>query len=238
MVKSMSLSLGEFTDRIVRSGLMQAPEVGAFVDSLAEAERPADGMGLAARLCKSGKLTPFQHETLVKGETKGLVYGDYTVLERIGAGGMGQVFKAVHRRMKRLVALKTLPPSMIENERALKRFYREVEAAAKLTHPNIVAAYDAGEQSGMHYLVMEYVDGADLAHILKDRGPLPLGETVSVLVQAAAGLEHAHSQGVYHRDIKLANLLVDKQGVVRSSTWGSPGSSRWPMEAKTARSTA
>jgi|GEM_PF-2174005 len=211
----MSLSLAQLSDALARSGLLPAPELSAFVDGLPAEERPQDGPALAGRLCREGRLTPYQSEVLLKGEVKGLVYGDYTVLEKIGAGGMGQVFKAVHRRMKRIVAIKTLPPATLESEKALKRFYREVEAAAKLAHPNIVAAYDAGEWQGIHYFVMEYVEGRDLAQVLRERGPLPVSEAVGALVQAAAGLEHAHAQGVFHRDIKLANLLVDKAGVVK-----------------------
>lgn len=211
----MSLSLAQLSDALSRSGLLPAPELSAFVDGLPAEERPQDGPALAGRLCREGRLTRYQSEVLLKGEVKGLVYGDYTVLEKIGAGGMGQVFKAVHRRMKRIVAIKTLPPATLESEKALKRFYREVEAAAKLAHPNIVAAYDAGECQGIHYFVMEYVEGRDLAQVLRERGPLPVSEAVGALVQAAAGLEHAHAQGVFHRDIKLANLLVDKAGVVK-----------------------
>src|SRR6185295_3637604 len=128
-----------------------------------------------------------------------------------GAGGMGQVFKAEHRRMKRVVAIKMLPPAMTKDAAAIKRFQREVEAAAKLSHPNIVAAHDADECRGMHYLVMEYVEGRDLSAMVKDGGPLTVPQAIDYIAQAACGLAYAHAEGVVHRDIKPANLLLDKK---------------------------
>ncbi len=125
------------------------------------------------------------------------------------------VLKARHRRMDRVVALKTLPPHAMREPEAVQRFYREVKAAARLVHPNIVTAYDAGEQEGIHYLVMEYVEGQDLATLVKEHGPLPVAQALDCLIQAGRGLAYAHSQGVIHRDIKPGNLLVDRQGVVK-----------------------
>ena len=128
---------------------------------------------------------------------------------------MGVVLKAEHRRMKRLVAVKMIAGAALKSPDAVKRFYREVEAAAKLKHPNIVTAYDAGEHEGVHYLVMEYVEGKDLAAIVKEKGPLPVAQAVDYIIQAARGLQYAHEQGIVHRDIKPANLLVDKEGTVK-----------------------
>src|SRR6185503_11634525 len=108
-------------------------------------------------------LTKFQAQEAYQGKAKGLVLGNYALLDKIGAGGMGQVFKAEHRRMKRIVALKMLPASLLKDKAAAARFQREVEAAAKLSHTNIVAAHDADEANGVHFLVMEYVEGNDLA---------------------------------------------------------------------------
>ena len=104
---------------------------------------------------------------------------------------------------------------MTKDEAAVKRFQREVEAAAKLSHPNIVQAHDAGVQRGVWYLVMEYVEGSDLSHVVKSRGPLPVEEAVNYITQAARGLAFAHSKGVVHRDIKPANLLLDNEGTVK-----------------------
>jgi hypothetical protein len=145
----------------------------------------------------------------------GLVVGNYVVLERIGQGGMGQVYKAQHRKMKRLVALKILPSSAMKSPDAVKRFQREVEAAAKLSHPNIVTAYDADESHGVHFLVMEYVEGRDLAAWVRAYGPLAVEVAADCILQAARGLEYAHSQGLFHRDVKPSNLLRDSNGVVK-----------------------
>ena len=149
------------------------------------------------------------------GKTKAKLIGEYVIIERIGVGGMGQVFKAQHRKLKRIVAIKVLPPQSIKSVDSVRRFYREVESAAKLTHPNIVAAFDAGEQNGIHYLVMEFVDGRDLSQILKQEGTLPVDKAVDYIRQAATGLAYAHREGIVHRDIKPANLLLDKEGRVK-----------------------
>src|SRR5205814_1268911 len=134
---------------------------------------------------------------------------------KIGQGGMGAVFKAEHRRMKRVVAIKMLPPALMKDAAAAARFQREVEAAAKLRHTNIVAADDADESNGVHVLVMEFVDGADLAESVKKSGPYPVAQAVNFILQAARGLEFAHGKGVVHRDIKPANLLLGKDGVLK-----------------------
>jgi serine/threonine protein kinase len=128
---------------------------------------------------------------------------------------MGVVFKAEHRQMKRVVALKIVSPSAIKSRDALQRFYREVETAAKLDHPNVVPALDAGEARGTHFLVMQYVEGDDLSWHVKRRGRLPVDEAVDCILQAAQGLQYAHSRGIIHRDIKPANLLLDRQGTVK-----------------------
>ncbi|MFV1965173.1 MAG: Hsp70 family protein [Pirellulaceae bacterium] len=141
--------------------------------------------------------------------------GDYLLLETIGAGGMGQVFKAQHQRMERIVALKILSTSMAFDDTAIRRFHREVKAAAKLFHPNIVTAFDAGEQDGMHYLVMEYVDGCTFTKLVEQGGPLASQAAVGYILQAARGLKYAHSVDVVHRDIKPSNLMLNSDGVVK-----------------------
>ena len=148
-------------------------------------------------------------------QDKARLLGDYLLLERIGAGGMGQVFKAQHRRTKEIVAVKVLPPSATRSGDSIARFYREAESATKLRHPNLVQAFSSGEQNGIHYLVMEYVEGRDLASVVKKDGPLDSDKVLDYLIQAARGLEYAHEHGIVHRDVKPSNLLVDQQGVVR-----------------------
>jgi len=130
--------------------------------------------------------------------------------------------------MDRAVAIKMLPPAMTKDAAAVARFEREVRAAAKLSHPNIVAAHDADQANGVHFLVMEYVEGKDLSAMVKKDGPFSVAKAVSYILQAARGLEFAHGEGVVHRDIKPANLLLDKKGVVKILDMGlarieSPG---------------
>lgn len=210
-----SLTLEQFVENLAGSGLMSAEEISAFRASLTPERRPGDAQGLARALVRAGKLTKYQASGVYQGKTKALVFGKYVILERIGAGGMGQVLKARHRAMDRIVALKVLPPKLTNTPQAVERFRREVKAAALLNHPNIVTAYDASEHEGLHYLVMEYVEGGDLGALVKQNGPLQVDQAIDVIFQAARGLQHAHAEGIIHRDIKPANLLLDDHGTVK-----------------------
>jgi serine/threonine protein kinase len=177
--------------------------------------RYPDAKGLGAQLIRAGWLTPFQVNQLLQGRCAELVLGPYRVLERLGEGGMGQVFKARHEGLQRIVALKVIRKEKLTDPRALQRFRQEARAAAQLAHPNIVTLYDASEIGGTHFLAMEYVEGADLARIVKESGPLPVGRACDYIRQAALGVQHAHERGLVHRDIKPSNLLVTKAGQVK-----------------------
>ena len=144
----------------------------------------------------------------------------YRLLGFIGAGGMGRVWKARHELMNRVVAVKTIRPDLLRDERAVARFRREVEAAAALDHPGIVRAFDAERVGDLHVLVMEFVEGVDLARLLRERGPLPVAEACGYAVQVAAGLAYAHDRGLIHRDIKPHNLLLAQSGQVKISDFG------------------
>ena len=205
------LTTEEFIQAITLSGLM-TPEAMQSVQHNTSAESARD---LAVALVAQGKLTHYQAAALLERRKDPLVLDRYVVLERLGAGGMGEVFKALHRPMERIVALKMPPPTWVDSPEKVKRFQREVRAAAKLTHPNIVTAYDACESGGVHFLVMELVDGKDLHNLVKSDGPLPVSKAVNYVVQAATGLEHAHACDIVHRDIKPSNLLLDKKGTVK-----------------------
>ncbi len=141
--------------------------------------------------------------------------GDYEIRELIGQGGMGQVFLAEHTRMQRIVAIKMLPIERMADQAAIARFYDEVRAASRLMHPNIVAAFDAGDADGVHYLAMEYVDGETLTQIVAKKGPMSVGEAAAVIRQAALGLLHAHRAGIVHRDVKPGNLMRAVDGTVK-----------------------
>ena len=189
-------------------------------DQLAEIEQwPSaaghDDQALARELVDRGLLTEFQAERVLAGHTQGFLIGPYTILDRIGAGGMGQVYKAMHRHMQRTVALKVLPRSRRTDPVAQARFLREARASAQLNHPNIVRAYDVGEESGVTYLVMEYVEGIDLLGLIRAHGKLDPCRAATIAWQAALGLEHARRRGIVHRDIKPSNILIDNTGCAK-----------------------
>jgi serine/threonine protein kinase len=211
----MPVSLDEFVRSLTGSSLMTADEVLAFLRSFPGGRRPASAAELAAELFRQKKLTKYQAHALYHGRTRALVVGNYVVLEQVGIGGMGQVYMAQHRKMERIVAVKILPAETTKSPDALRRFHREAKAAARLSHPNIVTAHDADVARGVHFLVMEYVDGTNLSALVKANGPLPVHQALACLVQASRGLEYAHRQGIIHRDIKPSNLLLDKRGTVK-----------------------
>jgi CHAT domain-containing protein/tRNA A-37 threonylcarbamoyl transferase component Bud32 len=140
--------------------------------------------------------------------------GQYEIIGKLGQGGMGAVFKARHTELGKIVALKVLPVQQMD-EVTVGRFKNEVRAIGKLDHPNIVVAHDAGEARGMHFLVMELVDGMDLACLVERRGRLPVAEACEAIRQAASGLQHACERGLVHRDIKPPNLMLARDGRVR-----------------------
>lgn len=205
-----SADLSEFKRAVLSIKLLGAEELEQF-----EPEALGGAVGLAKALIRGGKLTPYQAGALLHGKVRGLVIGNYFVLGKIGAGGMGLVFKARHRRLGRIVALKILPPSFGRDPQLASRFRREVDVAARLSHPNIVSVLDADEDRGVHFLTMEYIDGHDLEQLVQSRGALPVGQAVDCLIQAARGLESAHARGIVHRDVKPSNLMLDSAGIVR-----------------------
>lgn len=132
----------------------------------------------------------------------------YRVLELLGRGGMGEVYRAEHRLMNRPVAIKVIHDRLVQDARAVERFRRETQAAARLAHPNIVAAYDAEQAGELHFLAMEYIEGTDLAQYVQQHGPMPAPVACACIRQAAEALQHAHERGMVHRDIKPQNLML------------------------------
>lgn len=174
----------------------------------------------AQSLATQGWLTPFQARAVCDGRLSDLQIGNYDILDKLGSGGMGTVYKARHRRMKRIVAVKVLATSLGDNKSFVQRFQREVETAARLSHPNIVTAHDADVCEAGNYLVMEFIEGADLDRLVRLRGALSPKLAATLILQAARGLEHAHAQGIIHRDIKPANLLLDSAGSLKITDLG------------------
>ncbi len=206
-------SITDLIEALRDTGLLPAAQIEELV-----ARRPAqcaDARALGKELVQLGWLTPFQINRLLQGRGRELVLGPYVLLERLGEGGMGQVFKARQVRLDRVVALKVIRPERLAQAGAVQRFQREARAVARLAHPNIVTIHDADEAGGIHFFAMEYVEGIDLGRLLDKHGPLLVDQACAYIRQAALGLQHAHEQGLVHRDVKPANLLLTNQGLIK-----------------------
>jgi serine/threonine-protein kinase len=202
-----SVCVDRFVEALLQNRLLD-PEREGEVSTLQN--RLGDPRLLAQELIRRGWLTPYQVNQLFLGRGSDLVLGQYVLLERLGEGGMGQVFKARQGKLQRIVALKIIRKEFLNNPRAVPRFVREIQAAGQLSHPNIVRALDAGELEGTYYFAMEFVNGIDLDRLVRQSGPLRVDQTCDYIAQAALALQHAHEHGMVHRDIKPANLLISR----------------------------
>ncbi|MFM8377936.1 MAG: serine/threonine-protein kinase [Planctomycetia bacterium] len=217
-----------FRETALASGLVTEAQVDAAQAELrarpdaGQASEAAHDRALADLLVAQGVLTPFQAEQMLVGRRK-LTLGQYKILDAIGQGGMGRVFKAEHVMMGREVAIKVLPreKSTPETEAA---FRREIRMLGRLDHVNLVRALDAGHDGKVYYLVTELVDGLDLRKQVRRYGVLDEVTAASVIVQAARGLAYAHERGLVHRDVKPGNLLVTPDGRVKVLDLGLAGS--------------
>ncbi len=225
MAAHKSIDRQTFLTYLRQSGLVGDALIGEL--DRRHADR-GSGRSLARALVAEGILTRFQAERLLMGRTSGFVLGQYRILEQIGRGGMGRVYKAEHRTMKRIVALKVLASEVLHSDRAVELFLHEVRAVSQLVHPHIVTAFDANAVNGRYYLVLEYVDGPNLDQLVRKQGPLPVGLACDYVRQVADGLSAAHARGMVHRDVKPANILVqwhghngdDSPGLVKISDFG------------------
>lgn len=198
-------------------GLREESEIfgASGVDGQSEATR------LAERLVETGQLNPWQAKQLLEGQTR-FHLGPYRIVDSLGQGGMGQVFRARHTLLGREVAVKVLPRKKSTPE-AVASFAREVRAQASLNHENLVQAYDAGYDAKVYYLVSEYVPGSDLRKLVRRLGPLDMQAAACIITQVARGLGHAHKNGLIHRDVKPANVMVTPDGRAKLSDLGLAG---------------
>ena len=196
-----------FFDRLRQKRLLSDAELEQTASRFGHGEAVES---IAGSLVKEGVLTPYQVRQVCSGDTQPLTLGQYRLLDELGRGGMGHVYKALHTIMGRMVAIKVISPELVKDPVAVEWFRREVRASTHLVHPNIVMAYDANEAEGLHFLVMEYVEGVTLDTLVKQNGPLPVEHTCALMRQAALGLQHAHEKGMVHRDIKPGNLLIPR----------------------------
>ena len=202
--------------RLDNPGGVADPALGEHVRSCLDCRRrildvlrSQPGGDLGDWLASSGEeLSGFVAEAVVLGTTASLRLGPYLLVDRLGAGGMGEVFRAWHTLLRRFDAVKRIRPEFADGETAVRRFLREAEAAARLRHPNVVAVYSADRAESGYFLAMEYVPGDDLGRLARSVGRFPIGVACEYAIQAARGLHHAYEQGLVHRDIKPGNLLV------------------------------
>ena len=207
-----------FLDLVRKSGLVEGETLGrvlAELQSTAGDAALADTEFVSKKLIDAGLLTRWQCDRLFEGRHKGFFLKKYKLLDLLGTGGMSSVYLAEHTLLQRRVAIKILPKNRVEDTSYLARFHREALAAAQLDHKNIVRAYDIDNLDKTHFFVMEYVEGRDLQQIVKAEGPLDYIPAAEYIRQAAEGLAHAHKAGLIHRDVKPANLLVDRKNVVK-----------------------
>jgi eukaryotic-like serine/threonine-protein kinase len=194
---------------LLKSGLLPADDARALLDRWQAdgKDRAPDPRRFIAWLVSNNYLTDYQGSLLVRGFSEGFFLNEYKVLERLGQGRMAGVFKARHR-LGQVVAIKVLPPSKAREPNMKSRFLREARLALQLRHPNVVRAFQVGEANGLHYLVMEHLEGETFAELFAKRGRYSPAEAVRLTYQALQGLQHIHALGLVHRDIKPSNLML------------------------------
>ena len=196
------------------SGVLGERQLSDIKSKIVQGDYPLDSVDLAECLVRDKLITTFQAKRFLSNKPQGLIVGRYIILDRIGSGSMGRVYKAHHQMMDRVVALKIIAPEIASNERVVARFQREMKLVGRLDHPNVVRAYDADQIHKILYIVMEFVPGRSLGERLK-KGPIPAAEMVDYAAQVALGLAHAHEQGIVHRDIKPSNILLTDERKIK-----------------------
>jgi serine/threonine protein kinase len=205
----MELTVANVYGLLLRSKLMPVDEAKAmYARWQQEAKDAATNLArFASWMVVNKYLTEYQAQLLARGHAEGFFLNEYKILDRLGKGRMAGVYKAQHQ-LGQTVAIKVLPPSKAKESNLLGRFHREARLSLLLKHPNIVRSFQTGEASGLHYIVMEYLEGETLEDVLMRRGKLPPGESVRLVYQALQGLQHIHAQGLVHRDLKPSNMML------------------------------
>jgi serine/threonine protein kinase len=214
------VSLEDITRELLQSKFTSREGLSDYLDTFPPEKYPQDAAALARAMVRDGRLTPYQAKMALEGNAAFLLWGQYRLTAEIGEGGMGQVFKVSRPGLVRPAAIKILRRELMGSAEIVARFHREVSITTRLNHPNIVRTYEAGEQNGYHYLVMEYVEGEDLATRIEQCGPPSPMRAIDCVIQAARGLEYAHSQHIVHRDVKPSNLLLDCRGTIKITDMG------------------
>lgn len=220
----MSRVKKKFSETAITSGLVTEQQIRAATARVVQTNpdikdaKEVTDKKLARQMVSMKLLSEYQAEQLLGGRTR-LTLGPYIITDWIGQGGMGQVFKAVHQLLGRESAIKVLPLHKTTPE-AIENFRREIKAQAKLDHPNLVRAFDAGEDGNVQYLVVEYVPGTDLRRLVRTKGKLTVNQAANIIKQSAEGLKEAHKCGLIHRDIKPGNILVTPDGISKLSDLG------------------
>src|SRR5262249_9259141 len=199
-----------------KSGLLDERKLTSFLDvHQRDGLLQSEAKKVVAMMVREGLITYFQGEQYLLGKWRGFTLGKYKLLERIGVGGMGQVFLCEHNFMRKRMAVKVLPPTKAEDPVSLGRFYREARVASGLEHPNIVRTYDIDTAGALHFLVMDYRADTSLLQTVNHSAPMTAPRACHYIRQACMGLQYAHTRGMIHRDIKPGNVLVDRLGVAK-----------------------
>lgn len=218
---STSITATEYLDRVLRSGLTTEEQLLPFArttkfslsdDAEAIAARVND---VAEQLQKAGLVSPWQHRMVMEGRGHLLMLGRYRLIDELTPGGMARVYLAEHVQMRRRVAIKVFANLPDIKDVRLQRFLVESRAAACLDHPHVARTYHLDWEGDVYYLVLEYIEGDNLQHLVEKHGPLEAATAAEYIRQAASALAHAHSRGLIHRDMKPSNLMVDSEGLVK-----------------------
>ncbi|MFO0879565.1 MAG: serine/threonine-protein kinase [Gemmataceae bacterium] len=209
------LTAESFLRGVLRSGLLERDDLQASLRGVPREQRD-DAQALAECLVRKGKLTRFQAGKLLRGISQGMILGPFRLLTPIGRGGMGTVFLVRDTRSDQMVALKILPPKLARTEhRMLARFHREMELSQKVSHTHLAWTYEVGEFRGVPYIAMEYIPGRTLSRVVAEDGPLPYPRAARLMAEVASALDHAHEQGLIHRDLKPGNILITPRDRVK-----------------------